>query len=230
MTRERDSGVEAALHQECWERLPWLANETLAAREIERIEPHLRVCAECRLELESQQRLRTAMRSDESLVLAPQAGLQKLMQRLAAEEFGEQPETDSRQRAVERRAPRWARWAAAAAVVQLVALALLLSNMAEEAVTSPRFETLTGDSRPAPAADQVIRVVFASRAPLDEINRLLRSVEAQIIAGPSEAGVYTLALADDAEDSTPAIERALTRLRADPRVLFAESALARSAP
>ena len=69
---------------------------------------------------------------------------------------------------------------------------------------------------------------------LDDVNAMLRSVDAQIVAGPSEAGVYTLALrrrSDAAATGDAAvIDAALLRLRADARVLFAESAVTRSAP
>jgi hypothetical protein len=69
----------------------------------------------------------------------------------------------------------------------------------------------------------VIRVVFAGNVALDDMGRVVRSVDAQIIAGPSEAGVYTLGLATGAADE-PGINKALAQLRADTRVKFAEPA------
>jgi hypothetical protein len=67
-----------------------------------------------------------------------------------------------------------------------------------------------------------VRVVFAPDATLSKVNELLRQVEANILAGPSEAGVYTL--------SAPAgkdVQRMILTLRGHPEVLFAEpSALA----
>ena len=76
------------------------------------------------------------------------------------------------------------------------------------------------------ASGPVIRLVFHTGVALQDVNALLRAVDAQVVAGPSEAGVYTIALKD--RRATPDIDAALARLRADPRVLFAEAALARS--
>jgi hypothetical protein len=61
------------------------------------------------------------------------------------------------------------------------------------------------------------------------MSRVLRSIDAQIIAGPSEAGVYTLGLAANAADKS-SVEKAITLLRADGRVMFAEPAVASEAP
>ena len=60
------------IHDECWELLPWLANERLGPRETARVEVHLRDCAACREELQMQQRLRQAIREQDAVVLAPQ--------------------------------------------------------------------------------------------------------------------------------------------------------------
>jgi hypothetical protein len=75
----------------------------------------------------------------------------------------------------------------------------------------------------------VIRVVFAGNVALDDMNRVLRGIGAQIIAGPSEAGVYTLGLAAGTADKS-GVEKAIAQLRADGRVMFAEPALASEAP
>ena len=75
----------------------------------------------------------------------------------------------------------------------------------------------------------VIRVVFAGNVALDDMNRVLRGIGAQIIAGPSEAGVYTLGLAAGSADRS-GVEKAIAQLRTDGRVLFAEPALASEAP
>jgi hypothetical protein len=60
-------------------------------------------------------------------------------------------------------------------------------------------------------------VVFAPDAPLNKVNELLRQIDANIIAGPSEAGVYTLS-ASAGKD----VQRIIVTLRAHPEVLFAE--------
>jgi hypothetical protein len=252
MTHDNDSPLSPARHRECWGQIPWIANGTLAPHEAngtlapheyERIEAHLRACRECQDELDVQQRVRDAMRADDAVVLAPQSALQKLMQRIDAEHAppevdappGDAPATPVQTPSRSSRSSRSSRWLAIAAAVQAVAIAWLLAaqlRSADEASTEPRFETLT---QPRVVPDgPVIRVVFAAEAALGDVNAILRSVDAQIVAGPSEAGVYTLALEPapgDAESGDMAvIDAALLRLRADGRVLFAESAMSRTAP
>ncbi len=69
-------------HGECWNMLPWIANESAAAKDVARVEAHLRDCPECQQELEFQRELRSAIRAEDAVVLAPQTSLQKLMQRI----------------------------------------------------------------------------------------------------------------------------------------------------
>jgi Putative zinc-finger len=237
MTHDNESPFSPARHRECWDQIAWIVNGTLAPHEYARIEAHLRACRECQDELGAQQRVRDAMRDDDAVVLAPQSALQKVMQRIDAEQATPQFEasSDNTPATPVQTPSRKSRWLAIAAAVQAVAIAWLLAAQlrpADEASMEPRFETLT---EPRIVADgPVIRVVFAAQAALGDVNAILRSVDAQIVAGPSEAGVYTLALqpAPDAAASgdLAVIDAALLKLRADGRVLFAESALARTGP
>jgi Putative zinc-finger len=221
-------------HRECWELLPWLANESITGREAARLEEHVSECAECRRELELQRKLRSAMRAEEAVVIAPQTSLQKLIQRIEAEDIdaAAAPQGDLRELSKlatpsAPAAPHWPRWFTMAAVVQGIVIAGLLASLwllSHQTLREPRFTTL---SSPAFVAQgPVLRVVFAEHTSVDEINDMLRSIDAQIVAGPSEAGVYTLAVqADPAQPDR--LGRALTRLRADPKVVFSESAVAR---
>jgi hypothetical protein len=66
-----------------------------------------------------------------------------------------------------------------------------------------------------------VRAVFDPSTTVEELTRILRETRLTIVAGPSESGVCTLALDPDGAGS---VESALNRLRADPRVRFAEPA------
>jgi hypothetical protein len=69
--------------------------------------------------------------------------------------------------------------------------------------------------------DAQLRVVFAADLTLSELARLLHSIDANIIAGPTEAGVYTLGFGPSLD--TPAqVARRLALLRANDNVRFAE--------
>jgi hypothetical protein len=68
-----------------------------------------------------------------------------------------------------------------------------------------------------------IRVVFAPAVTMDELSRIASANRLSIVDGPSDAGVFGLALAPGSDLS---VVEALERLRADPRVRFAERASA----
>jgi hypothetical protein len=85
---------------------------------------------------------------------------------------------------------------------------------------APEFRTATSAMAATPA-EPAVRAVFAPSTTVEELTRILRETRLTIIAGPSESGVCTLALDPDGEGS---VESALSRLRADPRVRFAEPA------
>jgi hypothetical protein len=212
-------------HGECWNLLPWIANESAAARDVARVEAHLRDCRECQEELNFQRQLRNAIRAEDAVVLAPQTSLQKLMQRIdTVEDVVDDSEAmPAGVVATPQRKPAlWSRWLPIAAAVQGIVITGLLAAMwmQSSALNEARYTMLLAPDKPV-AHSQVIRVVFAGDVALDDMNRVLRSIDAQIIAGPSEAGVYTLGLAAGVKDE-PEVNRALAQLRADSHVRFAE--------
>jgi hypothetical protein len=227
-------GGPLGAHGECWNLLPWIANESAAAKDLARVEEHLRDCRECQQELDFQRQLREAIRSEEAIVLAPQTSLNKLMHRIdTAADLDEEHEAAPATAApvVARRDPSRFRWLPIAAAVQGFAIAGLLAalwSQSRDELTAGRYSVLTTPTA-AVAGGPVIRVVFDGDVVLDDMNRVLRSIDAQIIAGPSEAGVYTLGLASGAADK-PGVEKAIAQLRADGRVMFAEPAVASEAP
>jgi Putative zinc-finger len=220
------------IHHECWELLPWLANERLSAKDAARAEAHLRDCAACREELTVQRQLRAAIREQDAVVLAPQNSLLKLMQRIDVQEESDaqlelvRSVTTASEHAPASTPRRRPHWLAVAAVLQAVAIAGLLGAVwlqSQEALQAPRYVTMSSG---APATHgPVIRVVFADDTTLEDVNRALRVIDAQIIAGPSDAGVYTLGLSTSYADNA-SVDAALLSLRASERVVFAESAVA----
>ncbi len=227
-------GGPLGAHGECWNLLPWIANESAAAKDLARVEEHLRDCRECQEELSFQRQLREAIRSEEAIVLAPQTSLQKLMQRIdSVADMDDEHEVApaAAEPVVARREPARLRWLPIAAAVQGIAIAGLLAalwSQSRDELAAGRYSVLTTPTA-AVAGGPVIRVVFGGNVALDDMNRVLRSIDAQIIAGPSEAGVYTLGLASGAADKS-GVEKAIAQLRADGRVMFAEPAVASEAP
>jgi hypothetical protein len=222
----RDSNpMTTDTHEYCWNLLPWFVTGRVSGDDAKRIERHLESCAVCRAELAEQRELCMHIRRDEPVLLAPQASLQKMMARIDANASSEgEAEAEV---APDRTMPlppkaRPHRWLAIAAALQAVTIAFLLTlvlRQTSEQMTSPRFTTLTSTS-PVSESGARLRVVFKPDTQAAAMQLLLRSVDAQVMAGPTEAGVYTLRLASEASDRD--VARALSQVRADRSVIFAE--------
>lgn len=193
-------------HEHCWELIPWVVNGRASDAEQRAVLTHAEACAECRDELQRHRALHSHMRGSDDVIPAPNASLQKLLAQI-----DEQPKAEPVE---SRRLKR--PWLVAALWLQWVAIAALAAALFTS-TRQPEYKTL---STPAPELSDTraaVRVVFAPDASLSQVNEVLRQVEANIIAGPSEAGVYTL--------SAPAgkdVQRIILALRAHPEVLFAE--------
>lgn len=217
--------VESICDSEAARLLPWFVNGRLSAEEGERVGRHLQECAVCRADLEEQRDLRAAMRDDGPVEYAPQAGLEKTLARIdelarietdpllgveAAPEF-----PPSRRFGV-------TQWLTAAVVVQAIGLGTLAGVlMTRNPAKSDQlgYQTL---SSPAPvAAGPAIRAVFAAPMTVGELKSLLTAQHLLIVAGPTDAGVFTLGAAD-APLSADRLDASLSGLRASPHVLFAE--------
>lgn len=191
-------------HEYCSELIPWTVNGRASEVQQQAVLAHAEECIECREELARHQELQRHMRGSDDVIAAPNAGWQRLLA-----EIDQQPAAESRPA---RRRP----WLIAALWIQLVAIAALAGALFRSTANpEPAYSTLSSVSSVPDRND--LRVVFAPGAPLDEINRLLRTLECEIVAGPSEAGVYTLALRDPRE-----VQRVMLSLRDRPEVLFAE--------
>jgi len=193
-------------HEHCWELIPWVVNGRARDADERTVLAHVEECAECREELNRHRELHKHMRGNDDVIAAPNASWQKLLGQIEAESV---PPTVKAYRI---KRP----WLVAALWLQLVAIATLAGALfRSSAPPEPAYTTLsTPETLDRHAA---VRVVFAPDASLNQINQLLRSVECDIIAGPSEAGVYTLSA-----EPTKDVQQIITTLRDRSEVLFAE--------
>ena len=203
--------VRALSHQQAWELLPWLVNETLAPMEREGVETHLASCGECRDEAERCRALGALVRSADVAPSPHPAQLAQLMRRV-----DEAEQTRKRPRLVRllgaRRVNVW--WALAAqAAVLVVLLAVVFWSPAPS-----RFRTLSDPAPPAVVTQRQVRVVFAPTTTEAELRRALLEVRGEVVGGPSPLGAYTIAVPAGAEP----LQLVLEHLRADPHVRFAE--------
>lgn len=201
-------------HSRCWNALPWYVNGTLSGDDAAAVERHVGQCADCAAELQLQRAMQANVRDGDAVLMAPQSSWQKMVERL-----------DREDEALARTTPRatalkWAVAAQALLIVGLIGAVWQQARMAEgNARLQPRYETLTSVQQ-APVARGGVRVVFGREITVSEVNELLRDSNLQIVSGPTEAGVYTLARIGAADDV--GAENLLKRLRADARVVFAE--------
>jgi hypothetical protein len=213
----RESIVDTE-HQEVTGLLAWYVNASLGEADQFRVESHLERCEICRDDLTFEQRVYRGIAVESGVEYMPAASLKRLQQRLDG--LAQPAEAD----ASAPRAPRrhWSWWQGAMAA-SVAVMALALSWTAAERWTqrsarlaSPEYWTVTTTVARPP--EEVIRAVFAPDITLVELQRLLDEAQLRIVAGPSEAGVYSLAAA-----SGTAVNVSLARLRLHPTVRFAET-------
>ncbi len=195
-----------ANHEHCWELIPWVVNGRASDAEHRAVLTHAETCAECREELERHRLIHGQMRGTDDVIAAPNASWQKLLAQIDT-----QPATPVSESRKARRP-----WLIAALWLQLVAIAALAGALFTS-IRQPEYKTLSTPTPDVTDSRAAVRVVFAPDAPLNKVNELLRQIDANIIAGPSEAGVYTLS-ASAGKD----VQRIIVTLRAHPEVLFAE--------
>ncbi|MFN7959953.1 MAG: zf-HC2 domain-containing protein [Thermoanaerobaculia bacterium] len=209
----------AADHGEIELLLPWYVNQTLDDTEIAWVESHLAECAECRAEVEASRDLAQALRASALAAPFPHPGqLARLRARIDAAEEGR---LSRRLRAAQNLLGSWprpARWLLAGQLAAILILAAAL-GVGNRSAAPPTFHTLSDRAEP-PARTAELRVVFADDASEKQIRELLLEIRAEIVAGPSPLGAYTLKLARQPEaDPLPVV---LAHLRAQRTVRFAE--------
>jgi anti-sigma factor RsiW len=207
-------------HRDVWELLPWHVNGRLSEPDRRRVEAHLQLCDACRSECAAQRRIYQVIAADTAVEQMPMAGLNKLRQRIERTEISTPADAlPERTRPASRRRPRVAAIAASAAAVA-VAVSAALHWQTQRA---PAYYTVTAAA--APQAGAVIRAVFAPTLTVSELQNVLDDAHLKIVSGPTEAGVYSLAMS-----GPQSIDWSLHTLRAHGSVRFAESIGPVSAP
>jgi len=210
-------------HHDIWTLLPWFVNGRLSEFDRQRAEAHLRHCGACRDECAAQRQIYQVMGAEAGVEQLPMAGLNRLLQRIestAMTNAAPAAETGAGVvRSVERLwTPRRARIAASlvAVTVSLGMLGVVLWNQAARHGESASYYTVT-TTTPQPE-NAAIRAVFAPQVTLSELQAMLVDAQLKIVSGPTEAGVYSLALT-----GSRSADWSLQRLRGHDAVRFAEA-------
>jgi anti-sigma factor RsiW len=208
-------------HREVWNLLPWFVTGRLSDADRGRVEAHLQNCSECRDEYAVQRGVHAVVATDAAVEQIPTAGLNKLRRRIDDNETHRSPLMRPMvRRSSDRRRASRLRAGAIAASIFIVALSIgiptarLWQNAAGPG-DSPSYYTVTSNAPQPPTA--VIRAVFAPHVTLSALQSLLVETHLRIVSGPTEAGVYSLAMS-----GTQSMEWSLERLRAREEVRFAE--------
>jgi hypothetical protein len=204
-------------HQEAWELIPWLANDTLDDTPREQLEQHVAGCALCRGELATQRSLIEAMHAAPQVEAMPRASLQKLWDHVDADTPPGSEASSAPPAPLRRTRHQAALIAAAAGVILLLGTALLATLHAARNQEAAPFRTVSETATPAPAG--AIRAVFAGEMTMAQLQALLDGTGLHIVAGPTASGVYTLGVSPEQDGHA-----ALASLRTHPAVRFAEPA------
>ena len=207
-------------HGKALELLPWLVNGTLPGAERAAVEAHLAACEDCRRERLWEEELRARVQGDDTVELAPQAPLRRLLARI-----DEVPQPVERRRAVATVAParrprrrRWLMTVIRAQSIAIVALIALLLGTWYEGAIRPDFVTLTSNGPVSPdAMHPAALVVPAHATEPGDIAALFERLNLRQVGGPNAAGAYLVVPLDDEAASA---EEWLQRLRAEPELAW----------
>lgn len=210
---------EVPTHADAWLSLPWLANGRLAAAQRERLEAHVRTCAECTEELANQRLLCGALAEPDRVTYAPGPSFRKLMDRIdstRAQADSSTPTAHLRSKEPLWRPPGLA-WAAS------IILAVGLTGIVTTLYRSSNAEYVTHTDAPN-VAPQVLHIAFDRSLSVGEATAALRASGARIVEGPDSIGIVGVAPQAANAGASPSrdLYRLAERLRADPRVRWVE--------
>ncbi len=198
------------------ELIPWYLNGTLDESARRRFDQHLPTCQRCRADLDLDRAVQSRMARQPAVDYIPVASLKLLNAQLDELQSGT---THHRARPAAPR-HRLRRHLAVAASIVVFAVALGVVMVARMAgpgyLELPSYRTVTTARAKPP--QETIRAVFAPAMTLSELQTLLSDAQLRIVAGPTEAGVYSLA-----PTATLATASSLEILRRHAGVRFAES-------
>lgn len=201
-------------HEQAAELLPWLVNGSLEADQREDVLAHAMGCVICRRDMDELERFSHSVAMAVEAMPIPAPDMRNINTRID----GLIDRQNSRWRWVSRlRDVVFSPWRLAFAV-QTVLIIVLAAALFSQGSEAPEFTTLT--QPPALADGHYLRVVFSPDLEASKFAGLLEKRQLTVADGPSESGVYTLAMLRTLTDDERF--RLLEGLRSDPNVLFAQ--------
>jgi len=200
--------LDPATHKVADALLPWFVNGTLDPDERALVEQHVTDCARCREEVEWLRELHAACVAGEASRDGSNAfGRLRVKLEAPRERFSAR-----RARGAWRFARPWTHWVIGAQLALIGGLSVLWLQDDDHAA---RYRTLGAPSVASPAGGSLV-VVFDPSASEAELRRVLRSVGARVVDGPTRSNAYVL------EVPSGRRAQALQALRAEPAISLAE--------
>ena len=226
--------IHSPEHTETLLLLPWYVNKTLHKKELLLVEKHLKSCLLCKIELSNLQKLSTAMRQEDLLAPAAHASFLQLKNRIRNNQVSVKQKKGVIPILLAIRL--WfssfssKNWGVAYPSIALASLLLLTFSL-----IAPVFQTNnknTGDvfytlssSKLNTYPQNEIRLIFSSETTQSEIIQILNSIQGQIVAGPTDKGLYRIRIE---RETIPNIAKTISFLRNNKQIIFAEPGIALS--
>lgn len=210
--------AQESAHVQAWELIPWVLNGSADAAQCQRLEAHLRECADCREEMHFQQLLLQGMQQaaeaqDESMDADADAALRRFW---AQDQAPVEPAPLAKKGRRRFLGLDWPRAMVAGLLLQAVALGLLWQRYAGVAHD---YQVLSQPAVQAAGLVPSIRFVPAPQMALGDLQALLQRHRLLLVQSSAEGQFFGLAPSADARQSVPELVKAL---RAEPGVLLAE--------
>jgi len=189
--------------QQCLELLPWYVNGSLPAAQAQQVFQHLAQCSQCAEEQAFLSGLQQHVR--EQVVATPAPPWNKLQQRLDANTRNDN---------------HWWKRGWIPAVAMAAAVAIFAVRLPLPSGPAPTYRLMTSSTPAVHAAHQaaLLRVLLISGNDRQAAAQLFSSIDADVVAGPTPRGVFTVAMRKDIADRATFIES----LRANGKIEFAE--------
>jgi hypothetical protein len=202
--------INNSIHDKVQELLPWFVVDTLTGDELELVNQHLNVCAECQADFAWQCKLQATEPVGDANPDVD-AAFSRLRSRLdeTLQEASQRTPAGMAGRSLPGTHP-WMKWALAAQFAAIVGLVGLLATLNDKVAA---YRALgAGQS----SVGNLV-VVFKPETSERELRRILQNAGARIVDGPTVTDAYLLSVPDNR------LAVAIRDLRADGAVMVAES-------
>jgi hypothetical protein len=179
-------------HRRAWDVIPWVVNGSASVAEHRLVDEHVRVCADCRIELARQRSVQAAVAQEMNPMTDVDAGLKRLFKRIdetTDHNIAAAPGSPARRHGQGMGAIN--HWLAAAVVVEAVGLSAMGVALVLRGAPEPEYQALT-ETASAPKRATILIVPVPSMQ-VGELQQQLQALNLSVVSGPNAAGAYALA-------------------------------------